>query len=316
LCSAEHCTIKDPAPLNSYPGKKLSTDVGMPAALELGAGALPESWQSVRGPHVRPPDDPKDYRALLADPRVRAFVEKRVFSYSLPHAETQDIVGKVFEALSRRCDDADRPDSLARVLGLASTVTEGKVTDYFRHRTVEQARIARAPGPDAMGNEPEPGPGDLPDVEEMALPRSMSPEQALAVKEKLAFVRTQVEAGEVSPDDIDVMQSQAAGDTMEELAAARGMPAGALRTRIYRVRKKLLAAWLEFSLLTKTTTIVLLILLFLVVVMVVAAAFRRREPPPPLPRPAPSEMTLEQAPRAPVEEAPSRRNGKEDKVTR
>jgi RNA polymerase sigma factor (sigma-70 family) len=264
--------------------------------------------------------DPKNpYGALLSDPSVLALLTKRLESYSLPAAEAQDIVSAALEALWRRRDDEDRPDNLARVLGLASTVVEGKVNDYFRRKGVREMRIvdgARLQGPDA--DPPAERPQEQPNyVDEIAALRSMTPEDSLAAKEKLSFVNAQVNKGVLTEDDIEVMQAQQSGEeTLEELAQVRGVPAGTLRSRLHRLRKKLALAWAEYSLITKTSTIVFLILLFLVVVTVIAAALRRREPPPPLPPPppAPTPTQVQPAPTAPAPPLlPNRPQDKESK---
>jgi hypothetical protein len=253
------------------------------------------------------------YGKLLSHPRVQSFLAERVDPYGLPAADASDIIGQVLAALWARRHDDDPPDTLGRLLGLAGVVFEGKLADYFRRKDVDQRRrvdAARLVGGEAAGTEGDPRRAPDP-MDEIHLHRSMTPEDALQAKEQLAFVSVQEERGVITRDDMEVMQAQRSGErTFEELAAERGMPAEALRQRIHRVRKRMVKAWLEYSLFTKAWMIVFLILLFLVVVTVVVAALRRKEPPPPpLPpppaptqtQPAPTQVQLPPAPETPPE---------------
>jgi hypothetical protein len=256
-----------------------------------------------------------DYGKLLGDPRVLAFLTAKVDAYGLPHAQAEDIVSKTFEALWRQADKEDAPDNLARLLGLAGVVFEGKLNDYFRRKAVDEGRLVDARNV-ILGKAAEDAPasahGQPNYVDRMATHFPRTPSTALAIHEKMAFVQGKVKEGVLTYDDIEVMEAQHAGEqTLDELAKERGMQPAALRQRLHRIRKKLIKAWAEFSLITKTTTIVFLILLLLVVVTIVAAALRRKEPPIPLPPPVPSESPLERAPPPPVREAP--RNPKDDK---
>jgi RNA polymerase sigma factor (sigma-70 family) len=251
---------------------------------------------------------------LLSHPRVMEFLSERVDPYDLPKVEADDIIGQVLAALWNRRDDEDRPDNLPRLLGLARTVFEGKLVDYFRRKDVDQrrrvdtARLSGEGSEDGQATRPA-RPHEQPDhMDEVHLQRSMTPEDALAAKEKLAFVQAQLTKGVLTHDDIEVMHAQHVGErTYEELAAERGQSADALRQRIHRVRMRILRAWAEYGLFTKTWMIVFFILLFLVVVTVVVAAFRRREPPPvPPPPPAPTQTQLPPAPQAPVRALPDK----------
>jgi RNA polymerase sigma factor (sigma-70 family) len=262
-----------------------------------------------------PPDDFDPHHAfgkLLSHPRVQAFLTERVAPYGLPEADSKDIIAQVLAALWRRRDEDDLPDNLNRLLGLARTVFEGKLVDYFRRKDVERGRIvdgARLMGKGAELEEPprHNRPHEQPNhVDEILPQRSMTPADALEAKEQLAFVQTQLDKGVLTHDDIEVMQSQHAGEqTYEELGAERGVSADALRQRIHRIRMRMLKAWTEYSLFTKTWMIVFFILLFLVIVTVIAAALRRKEPPPaPPPPPAPTQTQLPPAPTAPLKELP------------
>jgi RNA polymerase sigma factor (sigma-70 family) len=239
---------------------------------------------------------------------VQAYLKECASSYSLPEADVSDIIGQVLAALWARRGDVNPPDNLSRLLGLARVVFEGKLVDYFRRKEVDRRR--RVDAPRIMGEQtgrPEGAPLDPPNpMDEVLLRRSITPEDRLEAKEQLAFVNEQVEMGVITHDDIEVMQAQRVGErSFEELAAERGVAADTLRQRIHRVRQRMIKAWLEYSLFTKTWTITLLILLFLVVVTVIVAALRRKEPPPPLPEPPPAPTQTQSAAPLPPQPAPA-----------
>ncbi len=272
-----------------------------------GSVSRPSILESTRESHVpRRLRSASSYGKLLSHPTVQQVLEAKAASYTLPAVDAQEIVASVFDALWRRRNDEDPPDTLSRLIALASTIFEGKLNDYFRRKAVNQARIVDASllkkaDVDVRGIRPHDQPNY---VDEIAPQRSVTPEDALEAKEQLAFVQTQVDKGVVTPDDIEVMQAHQAGErTFEQLAAERGVRTETLRQRIHRLRKRLLKAWAEYSLVTRTSTIVFLLLLLLVVVTVVVAALRRKEPPPPpQPPPAPTQTAAPQPSSAPVRE--------------
>ena len=248
-------------------------------------------------------DSNDPYGKLLSRRGVHRYLKKRVGKYGLPSADAKDVVAQVYEVLWKRREDPGRPHDMARLIALAGTVFEGKLTDYFRRKDVDRRR--RVDGPSLMGaaDREEHGahPREQPNyVDEIAPSRSMTPSDSLEAKEQLAFVKDQMNRGVLTHDDVEVMEAQHSGErTYEELAAERGVNTDALRQRIHRVRARMIKAWLEYSLFTKAWTIAFLILLFLVVVTIVVAAIRRRQPPPPPePPPAPTVTQLPPAPTA------------------
>jgi len=231
------------------------------------------------------------YGRLLSHPRVREFLVKSLTKHDLPLADAEDIVSRCFEALWRRRVDADPPNSLPRLIGLARKVLEGKLFDYFREKAHHDENLVFPQMPEREdGREGAPDGPDQPNFVDQVEPTpevaKPGPHETLERTEQLSFVHEKLADGTLTPDDIEVMQAEQAGEkSLEQMAAERNMPAGTLRSRISRIRKALREEWEAFSL-RSTTTIIVMILMFLLLVTVAVAVGSRFWP-----RPAPHQDT-------------------------
>ena len=166
---------------------------------------------------------------------------------------------------------------------------EGKLFDYFREKSHHEENLVVPPMPEREdGREGAPDGADQPNFVDQVVPTPEvarpGPEEAYEAREQLGFVREKLADGTITPDDIEVMQAEQAGEkSLEQMAAERNVPAGTLRSRISRIRKALREEWEALSL-RSTTTLVLVILVFLLMVtFAIAAASRLWQRPQPHP---------------------------------
>jgi DNA-directed RNA polymerase specialized sigma24 family protein len=227
------------------------------------------------------------YAELLAHPRVFEFLHMKLALRDVPKAQSKELFSQTLEALWRRRLDADRPDTLERLLGLAATILEGKAIDYFRRRAVEARTIVDAPrvpseDPDPLQRVNRSKPQDQPNyVDEIAPPRSINPEDHERVREKMEFLQAQAPKVGMTDDDVECMLAIDAGEiTVQQAAAARNMEGNALKVRLHRIRQKLGKAWAK-QLSISPTTLVLMILMLLMMFALATAGARRSDPPPP-----------------------------------
>jgi len=199
---------------------------------------------------ARPADSPyAPYAALLTQPEVRAALWKRV--WNVQRADAADMVSDTFEALWRRRDDPNLPDSLQRMIGLALTVIDAKVIDRTRRRAVDRKRLVDAARLVPRDEDDPPlselAGQDQPNyVDEIAPLRSITAYDHLAARRQLAFVQSSAWEVGLTDDDLEIMQALDVDEvTVEQAAAERGLPAGALRVRLHRLRQRLGAAWAE-----------------------------------------------------------------------
>jgi RNA polymerase sigma factor (sigma-70 family) len=199
---------------------------------------------------ARPAESPyAAYADLLTRPEVRTALWKRV--WRLQPADAADLVSESFEALWRRRDDPNLPDSLPRMIGLALRVIDGKVVDRNRRRAVDRKRLVDAARLVPRDEDDAPlaqvAGEDQPNyVDEIAPLRSITAYDHLAARQKLAFVQSCAHRVGLTDDDVEVMQALDADElTVEQAAAERGIPAGALRVRLHRLRQRLGQAWAE-----------------------------------------------------------------------
>jgi len=247
---------------------------------------------------VTPLDDTA-YRLLLSNPRVRAYLWARLGPIRIPRQEKEDLIGTTVEVLWQRRTSRDPARTLARVLGLAKTVLEGKLVDYWRHQAIVDEDIVDAPGPRAEGPTARGKPWDQPTyVEEVRPPRSFTPEETLDAKQQMQHVNEVAAKIGLTDDDVEDMYAMAwdGEATYEELAAARGMTPGALRTRLHRLQKAVREGWDRR---VKRTLILTLLLLAMLLLYVLAAIGPARNPPPP-PAPLPEPTVNQVAPVAPT----------------
>jgi RNA polymerase sigma factor (sigma-70 family) len=186
------------------------------------------------------------YESLLAHPRVLRFMRWRV--RDLPEEDAEDVFSQALEALWQRRVVAHPPDDLPRMRGLARRVVDGKIADYYRRKAVHETRVERTPHIPRDADDPLPESNLLQDqpnyVEEIAPPRSITALDRLLWKEQLAFVRESANEVGLTGDDLEVMQGLDADElTVEQAAAARGMPEGTLGSRLHRIRQKLHRGW-------------------------------------------------------------------------
>jgi DNA-directed RNA polymerase specialized sigma24 family protein len=225
--------------------------------------------------------------------------------------DKQDLVSSVTETLWLRRTDADAPDSLRRLLGLARTILTGKLIDHWRHEDVVEEHVV--PASHALPRDPDgdDGDDDPNDVDELGLPRCVTPESALATKEQLLFADEEAPAIGMTDDDVETMWALTYDReaTYRELADERGTTEGALRTREHRLRKTLNVGWVRRS-------VILTLLLFTLLLLALAAIGVGRRPPPPDPLPPPPTVREVAPPPAPapeperVEETPPGKFGK------
>jgi len=258
--------------------------------------------------------DPRTpYGSLLSHPRVREFLVKSLTKHDLPLADAEDIVSRCFEALWRRRLDADPPNNLPRLIGLARKVLEGKLFDYFREKAHHEENLAVPEMPEREdGREGAPDGPDQPNFVDQVQPTpevaKPGPDEMFETREQLTFVQEKLANGTITPDDIEVMQAEQAGEkSLEQMAAERNVPAGTLRSRISRIRKALREEWASLSL-RSTTTIIVMILMFLLLVTLAVAVGSRywpRPEPPQDTRDAPRTRTLDPVPPPPAPDKPS-----------
>jgi hypothetical protein len=233
---------------------------------------------------------------------VRAFLEQRVRPLDMPGDDKSILVSGVLETLWER-RDRNPPPTLQRVLGLARCIMKRRVASYCRHdartreRFVDAKRVAVV-SPEHGGAAPAVGddPAEQPNYVDAIMPlRSLTPEAAALVREKLRFV------GELAPkigmtdDDVEVMWAltyDPGRDRMEELAAERGVTAKGLRSRIERLQKAIEQGWEKRM---KRRLILTLLVIALLAFLLAAVGAGRRTPPPP-PETLPELRTHEVAP--------------------
>jgi RNA polymerase sigma factor (sigma-70 family) len=243
--------------------------------------------------HENPVNDPKDpphgaegeaaFRALLAHPRLREFLTGRLLEAGLQEADREDLEGQALEALWRRRLDADPPDNLPRLIALAEEVLKGKLVDFYRRRDVEAGRIQPPPRtPREDGRKGHAKGKDQPDFVDTVTPlHQPNAEEACQVEEQMTFVRALLEEEKITPDDLEVMQAEHAGEaTLKQLAEERGLSPAALRKRVSRLRQQIAKQWKVHS-----TKMLLTVIFVVLLVVTIAIALGRRNPPPPAPHP-------------------------------
>ncbi len=241
-------------------------------------------------PRSTPGNDPPspteaEYRALLAHPELRKFLQRKVAKLDIPSADARELQAEVVDALWAR-RDRDPPATLKRLLGLAKCILKRREVDYLRHKQVERSRLvdaARVAVRDEDAPPEESGdPADQPNYVDCILPlRALTPEDALLTREKLAYVGEVASKIGLTEDDIEVMWAltyDKGPGRMEELAAERGMAPKGLRCRIERLRNALEKGWEKRM---KRTLVLTLLLLALLVFFVLAAVVAGRRTPPP-----------------------------------
>ncbi len=200
-------------------------------------------------PLARQPDaQHPTYEALLSHPGVIELLRWKV--RDLQDDDGDDVVSQSLEALWHRRGGARPPDTLARMMGLARHVVDGKIADHWRRKAVRAKRIVRTPKVPRDECDPLPESGRAhhqPTYVEVIAPlRSITPLDRLLGKEQLAFVHAHAAEVGLGDDDLETMQALEAGElTVGQAAAARGMPEGTLGSRLHRIRERLRRAWAE-----------------------------------------------------------------------
>ena len=265
-----------------------------------GGGTLPRSKPAAND--VRPAQpDAAEYDRLLTDPRVRAFLWARLGPIRIRRGDKEDLITSVLDALWRRRTDRDPASTVPRMLGLAWTILQGKLVDYWRHADLVSEVFVDAPRVHKEDDPPPPRDkrGEQPTyVEDLRPPRSMNAEDALHAKQQMQYVNEVAGKIGLTDDDVEVMYAVTYDSkaSYEELAAERGMTAGALRTRIHRLQKAVREGWDRR---VKRTLILTLLLLAMLLLYVLAAIGPGRKAPPP-PAPLPEPPVHEVAPVAPT----------------
>jgi hypothetical protein len=243
----------------------------------------------------------------MSDPRLWAYVAATLAPLKLPYGDKADITSSVRDALWRRRADADPACTTERMFGLAKTVLDGKIKDYWRRITVERARFDDAPRTVSDGEgEGSEGRRDRPNVVDRLMPSSpMTPERALLARHQLAFVQQIAPEIGLTEDDVTVMHDIRWDEnaTWEKLAAERRTTPAALRMRITRLQEKIDGRWKKLVA-SKLWLPALLLLLLLLLAVATIVAGRSAPPPPETPPPAPT-VQLEPPPAPPVDPAPA-----------
>ncbi|HEY6462596.1 MAG TPA: hypothetical protein VIY73_20650, partial [Polyangiaceae bacterium] len=244
---------------------------------------------SPQSPPSTPSPTEAEYRALLSSPKVRAFLERRVRPLDISADDKSNLVDGVLEALWER-RDRNPPPTLPRLLGLARCIVKRRIASYCRHdartreRFVDAKRVAVTSPEDgdsapAVGDDP----AEQPNYVDSILPlRSLTPEAAALVREKLRFVQEIAPRIGMTDDDVEVMWAltyDPARDRMEELAAERGVTPKGLRSRIERLQKAIEEGWEKRM--KRRLLLTLLLLALLAFVLAAVGAGRRTPPPPP-----------------------------------
>jgi DNA-directed RNA polymerase specialized sigma24 family protein len=249
------------------------------------------------------PLDEMAYRALVSDPRVRAYLWARLGPVRIPRQEKEELIGAVFEVLWQRRTSRDPARTLARLMGLARTVLEGKLVDHWRHQAAVAEDIVDAPRTTIEDRHASGKSWEQPNyVDELRPPRSFTPEDSLHAKQQMQYVNEVAAKIGLTDDDVEVMFAITWDEeaSYEELAAERGVKPGALRTRIHRLQKAVREGWER----RVKRTLVLTLLLAMLLLYVLAAFGLGRRPPPPAPLPEPT--VHEVAPVAPTATEPAK----------
>jgi RNA polymerase sigma factor (sigma-70 family) len=160
---------------------------------------------------------------LLESPAVaktiRAFVARRV-----PASDAPDVAQRVCLRLLR-CSTL--PDDARRLAALVAVVTRRAVVDYYRYRAIRQ-RCEEL----------------LDDFDLVPANDDFAPLlEAFDARERLDWVRAQVDAGRIDPRLIELAQAIAHGDSLEEIAARQGKSVASVKMMLSRTRKALRAMW-------------------------------------------------------------------------
>ncbi|HEY1693791.1 MAG TPA: hypothetical protein VGG39_16605 [Polyangiaceae bacterium] len=282
-------------------------------ALALALALAPAPAPALAPAHRTPANDPapgvptvEAFARALSDPSLGAYIAATLAPLKLPYGDKADIAASVKDALWRRRGDADPACTMPRMFGLAKTVLDGKIKDYFRRITVERARFDDAPRTVSDGEgEGSEGKRDRPNVVDRLRPSSpMTPERALLARHQLAFVQQVAPEIGLTEDDVAVMHDIRWDEnaTWETLAAERGTTGEALRKRITRLQAKLDARWKKV--LRRKLILPVFVLLLLLLLGLVAIVAGRSAPPPPEP-PPPAPTVQVQPPPAPPPVAPT-----------
>jgi hypothetical protein len=244
-----------------------------------------------------------EYGKILTDPRLRAFLGRKLGATQLAIADQEDLLASVLETLWRRRADRHAAQTLPRMLGLSLKILHGKLVDFYRHQDVVALIIRDAPRVHQEDSPSRHEPADQPTyVEQLRPPRSLQSDEAVEMRERMAYVNgTGAKVG-LTDDDVEVMFAMTWDEraTWDELADERGETAGALRQRIRRLQEKMQAGWSRR--LAPKLLLTLLLLAMLVLFALAALGPARRPPPPPTPLPAPT--AHEVTPVAPTAHAP------------
>jgi hypothetical protein len=269
-----------------------------------GASATPLPAPSPTANDVRPVARPDfaAYGRLLADPRVRSYLWARLDDVNIARADKRELVDGVVATLWKRRTAKYSVDNLGRMLGLARTILDGRLVDYWRHQAVLDAKVVNPPQPDGgHSRKPQNQPTF---VEELQPPTSMTPERSLLAKERLEYVNSVAAQIGLTDDDVEVMYAVTWDPTAsyEELAAERRTTASALRSRIHRLQEKVRKGWSRH---TKRSLVLMLLLLAMLLLFALSALGPARNPPPPAPLPEPTVHEI--APVAPAATSPADR---------
>ncbi|HEY8089234.1 MAG TPA: hypothetical protein VIF09_15350, partial [Polyangiaceae bacterium] len=178
----------------------------------------------------------------IASPAVRERI-LTVLRGKAQHADVMDAMQKVYVRLLLLVEEL--PESNGELLALVTVVAQGKLVDHKRRQTVDLARNV-----------------DADDEAVIELPaKGLSAYTTSEWKRLFAFVEKLEERGEVQPGFLRVARRLAAGETYEDIAPDEGISAPALRKRMERERRNLVARWTAYSGLGGAVLAVLLVLL-------------------------------------------------------
>ena len=198
---------------------------GDPSTSRLTASPFVRPWAPSPMPPV-PPAHPNARR--IAAPAVRQRI-LAVLKGKAQHADVMDAMQKVYVRLLLLVEELPEDDDA--LIALVTVVAQGKLVDQKRRATVDEARHV-----------------DADDEAVVQLPaEAISAFKTTEWKKMLSFVEKLVDRGEVEPSFLRIARRLAAGETYEEIAPDEGISAPALRKRMERERKRLIARWTAYT---------------------------------------------------------------------
>ena len=179
------------------------------------------------GSAEEPRDD--DGAARLAAPALHDVILGAIRGRA-PASEVADLAQRTYVRLLKMRDMRELPEDADGLYRLAATVANGLVVDFLRARTRGQSRVVDGAEPDAV---------------DQGAPSSAS--ERVEVRQRLAWVEREVQAGHIRPELVRWARALAEGESYEEIAAREGKKQATVKVAMHRERRKLNLRWQAFA---------------------------------------------------------------------